>query len=1277
VGTGIVINTTGYTISGTNSANYTLTQPILSGDITAAELMIVGLTGDNKVYDGTTAATATGTATLSGIFGADDVILGGAPVFTFASANVGTGITMFTSGYTISGTDSGNYTLTQPTLSGDITAAELTIVGLTGDNKVYDGTTAATASGTATLSGIIGADDVILGGSPFFTFADANVGTGIVIFTSDYTISGTDSGNYSLTQPTLSGDITAAELTIVGLTGDNKVYDGTTAATASGTATLSGIIGADDVILGGSPVFTFASANVGTGITINTSGYTISGTNSGNYTLTQPTLSADITAATLTVVGLTGDDKIYDGTPAATASGTAMLSGIIGADDVILGGSPVFVFTSNGPGANIPITTTGYTISGTDSGNYLLEQPTLSAEIFGPMISFNASTSNELEGTGSANITVDLSVAVPISVTVDYTVTGGSATTADYTLADGTLTFDPNTSSNDILITLIDELMVEPDETVEITLSNPTVGTLGAIVVHTFTITNDDSAAVTIEDVSGNEDDGDLTFTATLDNPVQGGFTVDVNTLDVTATVADSDYTPVTGQILTFAGTAGETQTFVVTPTADNKVEEDETITIGMTTVDNTPSFDDITITDLATGTFLNEDTTEVTITEDTIDVDEDAGFATLTATLSNPVQGGFFIHVTTADGTAVATDDYTAFNDESNATFSGIAGETQSLLIPIVDDSQGELSETFTVTLSSVSGTTLGSFITTVDAATVTIIDNDAPVVSQVDVPADGLYGIGTDLDFTVTFTDFVTTTGTPVIPITIGTTTVNAELTAPVTNSLTAVFRYTVVENDLDLDGIAVGTDIDLNGGTIIGTNSNIDAILTLNGVGSTANVNVDGVRPIPVVDSTDPDPTNAQFTVTIDFDKDVTGFVEASISVVNGTVGSVTDVDPRSYTAVIIPTTDGIVTVSVPADGAFDEAGNGNVASNDFSILYDATNPTPTITTTAPDPVNVPFLVEIEFDEDVFGFTEADLVVTNGTTSDFTPTSDSVYSVLISPTGAGDVIVEVPAAVAEDLATNPNNGASFTIEYDNIPPLPPNITHISEYTCAGDVMQTGDNTLEIFGTAERESTVEVFIDGISIGTVVTDEDSGFWSFDYTGTTLADGTYSFTAIATDIAMNTGDLSAPFTITVNTVDSDGDGNPDFCDEDDDGNGATDTEEDCDGDGIVDSQDTDNSSCRQPIQQRRTYGFSPNGDGVNEAWVIENITSFPNNVVQVFNRSGKLVFKQNNYQNDWEAESNQLNGNTLGRRLPVGPYIYVIDLGDGSAPIRGWLYINY
>ena len=110
-----------------------------------------------------------------------------------------------------------------------------------------------------------------------------------------------------------------------------------------------------------------------------------------------------------------------------------------------------------------------------------------------------------------------------------------------------------------------------------------------------------------------------------------------------------------------------------------------------------------------------------------------------------------------------------------------------------------GESTEGFTVTLTSVSGTTVGGNITTTDSVIVTIIDDDAPVVSAVSVPADGNYGIGDHLDFTVTFTNAATTTGAPSIPVIIGTTTVQALLNGAVTESLTADFRYTVVELSL----------------------------------------------------------------------------------------------------------------------------------------------------------------------------------------------------------------------------------------------------------------------------------------------------------------------------------------------------------------------------------------------------------------------------------------------------------------------------------------------
>ncbi len=128
--------------------------------------------------------------------------------------------------------------------------------------------------------------------------------------------------------------------------------------------------------------------------------------------------------------------------------------------------------------------------------------------------------------------------------------------------------------------------------------------------------------------MSGNEDDGDITVTASLDNPVQGGFTVDVNTTDGTATTGDSDYTGISSETLTFSGTAGETQTFTLTPTSDSKLEADETVSISQANLSGTSLAVDIT--DGATATILNDDAAALTIAD--VSGNEDDGIITVTA---------------------------------------------------------------------------------------------------------------------------------------------------------------------------------------------------------------------------------------------------------------------------------------------------------------------------------------------------------------------------------------------------------------------------------------------------------------------------------------------------------------------------------------------------------------------------------------------------------------------------------------------------------------------
>ncbi|TAI47214.1 PKD domain-containing protein [Flagellimonas allohymeniacidonis] len=86
--------------------------------------------------------------------------------------------------------------------------------------------------------------------------------------------------------------------------------------------------------------------------------------------------------------------------------------------------------------------------------------------------------------------------------------------------------------------------------------------------------------------------------------------------------------------------------------------------------------------------------------------------------------------------------------------------------------------------------------------------------------------------------------------------------------------------------------------------------------------------------------------------------------------------------------------------------------------------------------------------------------------------------------------------------------------------------------------------------------------------------------------------------------------------------------------------------------------------------------FSPNGDGVNETFTIDCISQYPNNVLQVYNRWGNIVFEQRSYNNDWDGTSNGRATVQKGEQLPVGTYYYVLDLGDGSTPKTDWLYIN-
>ena len=86
--------------------------------------------------------------------------------------------------------------------------------------------------------------------------------------------------------------------------------------------------------------------------------------------------------------------------------------------------------------------------------------------------------------------------------------------------------------------------------------------------------------------------------------------------------------------------------------------------------------------------------------------------------------------------------------------------------------------------------------------------------------------------------------------------------------------------------------------------------------------------------------------------------------------------------------------------------------------------------------------------------------------------------------------------------------------------------------------------------------------------------------------------------------------------------------------------------------------------------------FTPDGDGINETWVIEGIQNYPDNELLVFNRWGNLVFSADGYLNTWDGTSNS-SLNVGGTELPTGTYFYVLDTKDESAGVlKGYVYIQ-
>ena len=340
-------------------------------------------------------------------------------------------------------------------------------------------------------------------------------------------------------------------------------------------------------------------------------------------------------------------------------------------------------------------------------------------------------------GTTMYVFSATLSGSVQGGFQANYTTNNGTATTADndYTDNDGALSYAGTNGETKFITVLANgDIKVELDETFTANL-NSISGTSGvqmaAITItgspQTGTITNDDAAMVAIAaNVTQAENLTPQVFSVTLSNPVDVPVNVQFSTADGTATTGDNDYTGITNQVVTFPIGSTATQTVNVGITNDNKVENNEVYNVALNSLSS--SGRNVTFGTISrTGTISNDDAAVVTLTPaGGVSIFEGNSGQTpfvFTATLNNPVQGGFTLPYTTTDGTATtANSDYV--DNDGTLTFAGTMNEPQFITVNVNGDLIVENDETFTVTLGSITGAPAG--VTTAGSPKTGTILND-----------------------------------------------------------------------------------------------------------------------------------------------------------------------------------------------------------------------------------------------------------------------------------------------------------------------------------------------------------------------------------------------------------------------------------------------------------------------------------------------------------------------------------------------------------------------
>ena len=334
------------------------------------------------------------------------------------------------------------------------------------------------------------------------------------------------------------------------------------------------------------------------------------------------------------------------------------------------------------------------------------------------------------EGDAALAFSVTLNRRATGTVAVDWATADGTAEAGtDYRAGSGTLTFNAGQTSGTVSVSVSGDSVDEPNETLTVTLSNPSGATIGDG-AGTGTIVDDDDAprvtlVLTPEVID--EAGGTSRVTARLDHPSSADTRVTVSAAPAPP-AASGDYALSSNLLLTIPAGATESAGLVTIAALDNDADApDRTVTVSAAATND----QGVVAPRAVALTIADDDEAPVLSIGDAQAAEGDAGGAALafSVTLDRAATAEVTVDWATADGTAQAGTDYAA----GRGTLTFKAGETSGTVsVSVSGDSVDEPDETFTVTLSNPSGATLADGVGTGTIAD----DDDAPRVTLVLTP-------------------------------------------------------------------------------------------------------------------------------------------------------------------------------------------------------------------------------------------------------------------------------------------------------------------------------------------------------------------------------------------------------------------------------------------------------------------------------------------------------------------------------------------------------------